>query len=493
MTAPSMPNGSGVLEAVEILESFPDAAAVVDAEWRIRYVNRAARALAGAAHGAAGVSLWEIVPQELRAEARGHLERAMAQRTEAHFDFSYRERRYEARIQPAGKGLAIFLRDTSGLYCYRRLFETTAEGILIVNDEGRYVDVNPSFCRILKTTRERLVGAHFSEFIPEGLARQAEAAFENLRTGAATPAYFPLRAADGTIVELAWTTTNDYLPGLHFCCCQDIGERKRGERERGLMMRRLRQAAANAERAEGELRRSNEDLRRANRDLEMFAYSASHDLQEPLRNISIFAQLLERKLSGTADGDAMEFLRGVTKGTRRMENLVQDLLAYSRASRPAEGPVPVIDAAAVLEGVMQAMKRKIEESGAEIEAGELPALLIHPAHLQQVFHHLLSNAMKFRDLKEPKAPQVRVTAELRAAEWVISVADNGIGIDARYATQIFGLFKRLHSRNQYPGSGVGLAICQRILEQYGGRIWLEESAGGRGSVFSFSLPDHGAN
>jgi signal transduction histidine kinase len=238
---------------------------------------------------------------------------------------------------------------------------------------------------------------------------------------------------------------------------------------------------------QNELKRSNEDLRRANRDLETFAYSASHDLQEPLRNIAIFSQLLERKLGQELDEETRQFLEGIHKGTRRMENLVKDVLAYSRAARHAEGPIPQVNAGDALSTVLQNLKTRIEQSNVAVTSGTLPQLSVHSVHLEQLFQNLLSNAIKYRDHKEP--PHVHVSARQQEGWWVISVADNGIGIDPEYGAQIFGLFKRLHSRERYPGSGVGLAICQRIVEHYGGRIWLEQSTPGRGSVFSFALPD----
>lgn len=238
---------------------------------------------------------------------------------------------------------------------------------------------------------------------------------------------------------------------------------------------------------QNELKRSNEDLRRANRDLETFAYSASHDLQEPLRNVALFSQLLERKLSGAIDAETQKFLDGILKGTRRMENLVRDVLAYSRATRPAEGPIPLIDAGEALAHVLQNMRARIEQSGVTVTCDRLPQFSMHSVHIEQLFQNLLSNAVKYRDHKEPS--RVHVSASQEQGWWVVSVADNGIGIDPQYGAQIFTLFKRLHSRERYPGSGVGLAICQRIVEHYGGRIWLEKSTLGEGSVFCFAVPD----
>ena len=236
---------------------------------------------------------------------------------------------------------------------------------------------------------------------------------------------------------------------------------------------------------QNELKRSNEELRRANRDLETFAYSASHDLQEPLRNMAINTQLLQR-YSRNPDDDQKQFLDGILEGARRMETLIQDLLAYARAIKSGEGPPQPVATTGVLHQVLENMKNRMQESGAVVTASDLPVISAHEVHLSQLFQNVIGNALKYRSKEEPR---VHVSATQQDGFWVFSVRDNGIGIDPKYAEQIFGLFKRLHSREQYPGSGVGLAICQRIVEQYGGRIWLEHSQPGAGSTFCFSLPD----
>jgi signal transduction histidine kinase len=235
-----------------------------------------------------------------------------------------------------------------------------------------------------------------------------------------------------------------------------------------------------------ELKRSNDDLRRANRDLETFAYSASHDLQEPLRNIAISAQLLQCYGGNALDGDQTQFLESILEGARRMETLVRDLLAYTQAIRYADGPVPNIPAQKVFGEVMQTLRNRIEECAGTITAGELPEISMHEVHLTQLFQNLIGNALKYR---RSEAPKVHISATQEDGWCVLSVTDNGIGIEPQFADQIFGLFKRLHTRDDYPGSGVGLAICQRIVEQYGGRIWLEKSVPGAGSTFSFAVPE----
>jgi PAS domain S-box-containing protein len=234
-----------------------------------------------------------------------------------------------------------------------------------------------------------------------------------------------------------------------------------------------------------ELKRTNEELRRANQDLEVFAYSASHDLQEPLRTISISAQILEENCgSRLYDEDAM-FLGNILSASHRMSVLIEDLLAYTRATKYEEGPPPNIDSARVLADVLETLRGSIEEAGAMVTFDELPMVAMHESRLAQLFQNLVSNAIKYRS---KEVPRIHVGADERDGWCVFSVVDNGIGIDARYAEQIFGLFKRLHGRDEYPGSGIGLALCQRVVEQYGGRIWLKHSTPGGGSTFCFALP-----
>lgn len=237
--------------------------------------------------------------------------------------------------------------------------------------------------------------------------------------------------------------------------------------------------------AQAELKRSNEELRRANRDLEMFAYSASHDLQEPLRTIAISAQLIERRWGAELQGDDRVFLENVIAAARRMGVLLGDLLAYVRAAKHEQGPVPRVDAGEVLADVLESLQAAIEEAGATVTAGILPTVAIHAGRLAQLLQNLISNAIKYRGAE---VPRVYITADERDGWSVFCVSDNGIGIEPQYAEQIFGLFKRLHGRDEYPGSGIGLALCQRVVEQYGGRIWLERSEPGKGSTFCFAIP-----
>jgi light-regulated signal transduction histidine kinase (bacteriophytochrome) len=210
---------------------------------------------------------------------------------------------------------------------------------------------------------------------------------------------------------------------------------------------------------------------------------ASHDLSEPLRTISGFVQLLSERYRGRLDSDADEFIDFVVDGTERMRRLIDDLLAYSRVgSRPLE--FEAVDCFRVLARVDLDLQGIISESNASIEVGELPTVTADPGQLERLFENLISNAIKFRG---PEPPRVRVFAERDGPEWLFSVVDSGIGIEPRQAERVFNVFQRLHAHGEYAGTGIGLAVCKRIVERHSGRIWIEPADGG-GCAVHFTLP-----
>lgn len=235
-------------------------------------------------------------------------------------------------------------------------------------------------------------------------------------------------------------------------------------------------------------KRVEDELRRANQDLEQFAYSASHDLQEPLRSIKIYGELLTLRYAHKLDGQALEFLEYLHTGATRMELLVRDLLAYTQVGR-LDPPAQDVDANEALQATVDALGGAIVQSGATVTSDSLPAVRVHATHMKQLFQNLIGNAIKYRRKEEP--PAIHVTANQQSGFCRFSVRDNGIGIDPEYKEHIFGLFKRLHSGEEYSGTGIGLAICQRIVERYHGRIWVE-SEPGKGSEFIFALPVSGS-
>lgn len=232
-----------------------------------------------------------------------------------------------------------------------------------------------------------------------------------------------------------------------------------------------------------EHKRTLAELARSNQDLEQFAYVASHDLQEPLRMVATYTQLLAERYRGRLDADADKYIHYAVDGALRMQALVQDLLAFSRVGRQGTD-LQSTDCNAVVEMAVKNLQSAVDESHAQVTYDRLPEVLADRSQLVQVFQNLIGNAIKFRGA-EP--PAIRISASKRRKEWVFAIVDNGIGIAPEHAEIIFAIFKRLHTAAEYPGSGIGLAICKKIIERLGGRIWVESQTG-RGSTFKFALP-----
>lgn len=260
---------------------------------------------------------------------------------------------------------------------------------------------------------------------------------------------------------------------------QEIGQRRRAEREVRALNVNLEQRVADRT---AELNERAKDLARSNSELQQFAYVASHDLQEPLRMVASFTQLLAKRYAEKLDDDARDFINYAVDGATRMQTLISDLLNYSRVGTQGKPLVPT-DSNALLKRVLDSLQFSIEESGAVIVSDTLPMVLADSQQLGQLLQNLLTNAIKFRG---KDAPQVRITAERNGKEWRFSVRDNGIGISQEHADRIFIIFQRLHTKAEYPGTGIGLAICKKIVERHGGRIWVEPSPGG-GTTFCFTI------
>jgi light-regulated signal transduction histidine kinase (bacteriophytochrome) len=263
-------------------------------------------------------------------------------------------------------------------------------------------------------------------------------------------------------------------------------DRARDERENEAAAPALAQRARELERANTELAEAKSLLERSNEELQQFATVASHDLREPLRVVSGFAQMLERRYRDQLGEEGARFIDAITGGVARMDEMITDLLAYARAGR-ADQPFEVVDCAELVADVRSGLQVAVEESGAQIDVQPLPTVVGNPAALRQVFQNLVENAIKFSD---SHPPEIRIWAAEVPGGWRFSVRDNGIGIDPKQSEKIFGMFIRGHSRERYPGTGVGLALCRRIVEAHGGHIWVEP-APGRGSQFMFTVGNGG--
>jgi signal transduction histidine kinase len=231
------------------------------------------------------------------------------------------------------------------------------------------------------------------------------------------------------------------------------------------------------------LQRNSQELERSNKELEEFAYAASHDLQEPLRKIANYAELLERRCKDQVDDVSKKYMATIIGGSTRMISLIHDLLSYSRISQD-ELVLTTVDMNSVVQQVISDLEVPIQESGAAISSDPLPTVRANPGQMEELFQNLISNAIKFR---RPDPAQIHISAQRRSKVWKFSVKDNGIGIDPQHTKRLFLIFQRLHSRAEYPGTGIGLAICRKIVERHGGRIWVESELG-KGATFHFILP-----
>ena len=223
---------------------------------------------------------------------------------------------------------------------------------------------------------------------------------------------------------------------------------------------------------------------RANSDLEQFAYSAYHELQEPLRMIGIYTQKLKKDYGGKLAPEADRYIGFAVQGAKRMAQLVADLVTYTKAARESNEPIPPLDAEVAVTSVLSRLQEAVKASGASITHERLPEVQMRRAHLEQIFHNLIANAITYRS---EKPLEIKIRAHEGRLGWTFSVQDNGIGLDPSYGEQIFGIFRRLHGPDKYSGTGIGLALCRKLVHHYGGEIWVESELG-RGAIFFFTAP-----
>ncbi|MXV63452.1 PAS domain S-box protein [Natronorubrum sp. JWXQ-INN-674] len=340
---------------------------------------------------------------------------------------------------------------------YETIVETAHDGIYVLDDERRFVLVNESFADLSPFSRTELLGQHASSVFGEEFASIEAEQWER-----ATPDEFP---SFEETVEAGPNETRT-VENRFVLLGEDARERRIG-------------VIRDVTEREGYRRK----LEESNERLEQFAYAASHDLQEPLRMITSYVQLLERRYGDELDEDAEEFIDYAVDGAERMREMIDGLLEYARVETQGD-PLEPVELNEVLDDVRTDLQLQIEDSDAHIEVGSLPRVSGDEGQLRQVFQNLVTNAIEYSG-EEP--PQVAVSAERNGSMWHISLRDEGIGIDPDETDRVFEVFQRLHSRDESEGTGIGLALCRRIIERHGGDIWIE-SEPGEGATFSFTLP-----
>jgi PAS domain S-box-containing protein len=366
----------------------------------------------------------------------------------------------------------------------RTLFETMSEGIVYEDHAGNIISANPAAERLLGLSLDQMQGRtsldpRWQSIHEDGSPFPGET--HSLRVAAMTgkPGHDEIQGIynpkSGTYIWLNINSTPEFLPGEKepyraYAVFRDITERKQAEKQ---------------------LKALNENLERSNRELEQFAYVASHDLQEPLRMVSSYTQLLEQRYKDKLDQDAQDFIGYAVDGANRMQRLIQDLLEYSRITTRGQ-PLALLDSHEVLGEAIKNLQVAIQESGALVTSNDLPIVLGDRTQIVQVFQNLIGNGIKFQ--RPDVAPLIHISTEddLHDNRFrLFRVSDNGIGIEPRHFNRLFEIFQRLNSKKEYPGTGIGLALCKRIIERHGGRIWVE-SEPGKGSTFLFTLPaeDH---
>ena len=349
---------------------------------------------------------------------------------------------------------------------FRILIENTTDLILQLDETGKIRYASPSMTRLLGYPSQERLNTKFFDLIHDDDATAATEGFEDLsgRPQGVFTFVCRLRHRDGTWRWIEATAQNLLKTvGIHSIVVngRDISERKK---------------------TEDEIRGYTEQLKDSNRELEQFAYITSHDLQEPLRIITLYLQLLAKKYQGAIDRQAEQYISYTVASATRLQEMIKALLIYSRIGKEAL-PLEEADTSEICQHAITNLALVIREKNAQVTFENLPKVWMSKAYLMQVFQNLINNAIKYCE----GSPRIHICAERKKDEWVFAVADNGIGIDPQYYERIFQIFQRLQPQSEYPGTGIGLAVCKKIVEKYGGRLWVESNVG-EGSRFFFSLP-----
>ncbi len=372
---------------------------------------------------------------------------------------------------------------------FRSLLEAAPDAMIICRGNGNIVLINSRTEAMFGYPRSELISEHIRLLVPRWHFEMLPGAEEEFDLDGSNhapqaPAHeFDAVRRDGTTFPVEISLSPLLADGglLITTAIRDITARRKVEEERARAEEKVHQLNQHLE--DRVLERT-EALMRSNDELAQFAYVASHDLQEPLRTVLIYTELLARQYEGSLDGDARKFMSYITESARRMEHLIRDLLEFSKVESERDIPFTAISCDVPLDEALSNLVTRIQECGAKIARSELPCVNGDRIQLCRLFQNLVGNAIKYRHPDRPL--RIDIAAERRGGDWVFSVKDNGVGIEPEYTEKVFGIFKRLHGRDN-PGTGMGLAICRKIVARHGGRIWVE-STPDVGSTFFFTLP-----
>jgi PAS domain S-box-containing protein len=465
----------------ELLDSAPDGVVVIDHNGTIRLVNRQAEALFGYDRvELIGQPVELLVPDRARAQHPEHRSRYFASPTIRPMGFELSGRRKDGSEFRADISLSS-LQSAEGILAYAAVRDVTHSRLAAIVQssadamigkllDGTITSWNRGAEHLYGYSAAEIVGRNISLLVPADRAEELHSILARIARGDRVDHYESQRIRkDRTLVDVSVAVSPIHGPAGTVigasAVARDVTERKRADTERA---------------------RQTEELRRSNAELEQFAYVASHDLSEPLRTISGYAELLARRYRGQIDDDADRFIRHTVEGCQRMRQLIDDMLLYSRAGRAPE-LTEMVDTAQIVRHVVASMDAALSETAGTVDYRDLPAIRGDPVQLAQLFQNLIANSIKFAPAGTP--PRVRIEAERHTHGWTFSVADNGIGIETEYRQRIFGMFQRLHGRDDYPGTGIGLAICLRVVQAHGGRIWVDDNPQG-GTCVHFTLPAH---
>jgi PAS domain S-box-containing protein len=462
----------------DTLDKMMEGVQLIDPEWRYVYVNDALVAQSTfEREQLLGRTMMEMYPGIEHTPIFAALQKSMsdgqARTLDNDFEFPNGHKgTFHLSIQPMSNGLFILSTDITerkraeqalraSEARYHNALDVLIEGAQIIGHDWRHLYVNDALAEMSTFSKEELLGTTLMERYPG--VEQSDIFKELQRCMVERSTH---------TVETDFTFPNGVTKSLYlriqpvdeglFILAQDITERKR---------------------AEMEMAAQRQQLKEQNQELEQFTYIASHDLQEPLRMVASYVQLLQRRYGDALDGDAHEFIGFAVDGAQRMKQLIDDLLTYSRVDRPTRQQA--VDMNSTVEMAVANLGSAIAEAGAQVLAEDLPHVQASRTDMLQVMQNLIGNAVKFR--REGTVPEVLVKGREEAAHWYFEVIDNGIGVEPTYHDKIFAPFKRLHGRSKYTGSGIGLAIAQKIVHRYGGRIWCT-SEPGKGSTFQFTIP-----